>query len=86
MISFIETELDLAMTFCETAAISTEEPRIRRNIELADRAAQSAKYFVACLEAKSVHLPIIARIQKGIAQLDGALNELRGKIALSRTR
>jgi hypothetical protein len=79
MISFIETELDLAMTFCRTATTSNEEARIRRNIELADRAVSSAKHFITYLEAESVDPPVIGRIQKGLAQLERAIGEIRAK-------
>lgn len=70
---FIVAEIDLAITFCETAASTRDPARIRRNIERATEAYATAKHFVS---GGGISKAMLRTIQRKTSELESLLREV----------
>ena len=71
---FILTELETAITFCDVARSTTDPERRARNIANANKAYQTALYFVQTLNHELKNFPAF---QERLAYLEHLLRELR---------
>jgi hypothetical protein len=79
MARFIQNELDLGMTFCESAAGSTDILKINRSLQIGRRVSKAARHFLPYLNTESVSPQVIQNIEERIAQLEKILNSAAGK-------
>jgi hypothetical protein len=77
MAQFIQTELDLAITFCQGATSTTDESKMRRNIAYAQTASGASKHFVRYLKPEFISSAVIDDINYAIVQLEVTLAELQ---------
>lgn len=74
---FVASELDLAITFCESAASTSKPRRSRRSVQRAKEAYATAKHF---LDGDSISESMRRTIEEKIARLEQLLNEFRGRM------
>lgn len=73
-IEFVASELDLAITFCESAASTSNPQKSRRSVQRAEEAFATAKHF---LDGEHVSAPIRRTIEEKLARLEPLLKEWR---------
>lgn len=71
---FIASELDLAVTFCDGAASTSDPEKRARNLAQAEKAYQSAKHF---LEGQRLSEPMHRTIQGKVSALESLLRKAR---------
>lgn len=71
---FVASELDLAITFCESAASTSNPQKSQTSMERAEEAFATAKRF---LDGEHVDEPIRRTIEEKLARLEPLLNEWR---------
>jgi len=74
-LEFINSEIDLAITFCRLAASTHDPGKSRRNLRQAERAHSAAMHF---LETSRIGLPMPRAVQSKLSDLESLLGELRG--------
>lgn len=73
-IEFVASELELAITFCRTAASTSDPQKSRRSVQRAEEAFATAKHF---LDGQHVSGPIRRAIEEKLARLEPLLKEWR---------
>lgn len=71
---FVVSELDLAITFCHSAAATRDPERSRKNKDRADEAYSSARHF---LERDGLSEPMRQTVQSKVFELESLLRDQR---------
>ncbi|HTU36213.1 MAG TPA: hypothetical protein VMF66_20610, partial [Candidatus Acidoferrum sp.] len=69
---FVASELDLAITFCESAASTSDPEKSKRSVLRAKEAYETAKHF---LSGEQISEPMRRTIQEKISRLELLLNK-----------
>ncbi|MGH9735456.1 MAG: hypothetical protein ACRD8A_12810 [Candidatus Acidiferrales bacterium] len=73
-LEFVALELDLAMTFCKSAASTSDPEKSGRNVAQAEKAYESAKHF---LDGRRLRGPMRRTIQEKVSALESLLKKAR---------
>ena len=73
---FVASELDLAVTFCESATSTSDPERSKRNLAQAEKAYESAKHF---LDGQHLIEPMRRTIEGKVSVLESALKKAQEK-------
>lgn len=75
-VEFVVSEIELAITFCHSAAATRDPERSHRNRDRAEEAYSTAKHF---LGSERVSDPMRRTVQEKISKLEGLLRGLRAR-------